>query len=287
MIYYTYHIIEYTTIIIKMHRFEYLFSELKGYLKEEFLQTLKNKAIDHDIKDRRPGHSLSSQNIINQTIVEREHVFPLVETICELMDKKFGSKINNINIQPFENVDELGKAYAIWSNMHKLMGYEIRGWYNAETNTIYIPIKKHLKNILPTLFHELTHAYMHQENIVFNNTYPKPDTISFGFKSLLYKADQNEGFCELIATLMLYFVWNDIHSPSLVDEYWLSWKLAIEGFVDVAEKVINIMPKDQIIKIAIRTLINYAKSKHNLYDFVDKVDPNCYHKRATIVRLGC
>lgn len=270
-----------------MHRFEDLFEDSKGFLKEEFLTTLRERCIDHNLDDRRPGHSLSAENIINQTVVEREHVFSLVNVMCEFMNKVLGLKINDINVQPFENVDELGKTYAIWNNIHKLMGYEIGGWYNKETNTIYIPIKKHLKKIIGTLFHELTHAYMTQENINFVDDYPKPDTISFGFKSQLYKADQNEGFCELIATLMMHFVWGERYNLSNVDEYWLSWKLAIESFSIVTEKITDIVPKDLQAKTAIRALVNHAKSKNNLYAYADKVDPNCYQKRATKVTLGC
>ena len=164
-------------------------------------------------------------------------------------------------------------------------GNNILGFYCSLDETIYVKINKHLKSILPVIFHEFTHAYLHQNDIKLIDDYKQPDIVNFSFEYLMYKANQEEGLCELVSSLFCFHIFNNDIYPSNVDEYWIGWRLCTQSFVTTAEMIINLYPNNDsiwITKITFSTLLNYIKSKNNLYKFIPNVPKDAYHRIKSI-----
>jgi len=239
-----------------------------------------------DIKDRL--EHITEQNLPYfgpQFVLKKEYGPSFVRVVLKYMEDVVGFKINNLKINTFVNLTDLDGEMESYLRIHRMMGYDIPGYYNKKEHSINIRIGIHINKILPVLFHELTHAYIHQNGLEFVDNYLKPVSIGFSFSDLMYKCSQEEGFCEMVATVMSYHVLDKDQLPSQVDEYWLGWRLCLTGYQTMVQALSNNNQNKnkfddiQISKLAINSLVQLVKIKKNLYNFVQKVPNDAYGKR--------
>lgn len=218
-------------------------------------------------------------------IIKKEYVAPLLDTIQKYLLIIVGIKINDLNVVPYVNADELPQLHSVHIKMNKCSGMETNGFYYPKDKTVYVAVGKHLKKLLPTMFHELTHAYLHQNDIKLIDNYEKPKTLTFDFISMMHEADQEEGVCELVASLLCYHIFDNNKTPSNVDSYWLGWRLSTQAFVECAKVLIKMCPEKDavfITKTAFYTVINTIKQSNNLYKFAKSVPPDSYSRTKEI-----
>jgi hypothetical protein len=163
-----------------------------------------------------------------QMIIKQEYMEGLVKTIQKYLFEVVGIQINDLNVIGYVHVDDLPWFHAFHVKMNKCGGRDTRGFYHKTDKTVYVRIGEHLKSLLPTLFHELTHAYIDQNNIKIIDDFTKPNCVCFDFSSRMHEADQEEGVCELVSSLMSYHLFNTDQYPSNVDKYWLGWRLSVQ-----------------------------------------------------------
>jgi len=162
----------------------------------------------------------------------------------------------------------------------KCQGIDLRGLYYHENETIYIKNNIHLNKLLPTLFHELTHAYMFQTYISMTDDYPESTNLTFSFEYFMAGADQDEGFCELVSTLMCYYLFDTEQHPSNIPSYWIGWRLNLAAFLVFSRAIIKPNLLDKIrMKLAISSMINIIRINNNLYKFVKYVPANAYQRK--------
>lgn len=221
-----------------------------------------------------------------QMIVKKEYVDVLVEVTKKYLLDIVGIEIGKLGVYGYNIIDDLPDEYAFQMMMHRCCGMDVRGFYHK--GNIFVRVGEHLKRLLPTLFHELTHAYIHQNNMRLVDNYPKPTSIKFDFEALMYEADQEEGVCELVSSLMCYHIFNVDQYPSNVDAYWLGWRLSVECFLAFANVLVKKFPDNSSIwvtKISFMSVINHIKKYNNMHYFVKKVPTNEYYNLKQI-RLG-
>lgn len=220
-----------------------------------------------------------------QMIIKQEHMEGLIKTIQTYLFNMIGIKINNLNVKGYTNTDELPDYHSFRIRVQRCCGMDVKGFYNSIDQTVYVRIGAHLKSLLPILFHELTHAYIHQNNLKLVDDFPKPDVVCFDFASMMYIADQEEGICELVSSLMCYNIFDIDQYPSNVDEYWLGWRLSVQAFISFSEILINKFPNNDniwVTKLAFQSILNHIKKTNNLYKFVQFVPKNEYHRTKSI-----
>jgi hypothetical protein len=157
---------------------------------------------------------------------------------------------------------------------------DIKGFYSIKDKTIYIRIGEHLKKLLPVLFHEMTHAFLHQQNIVLVDNWTKKAS-GFDFESMMSEASQEEGMCELVSSLLCYEIFDCDQYPSKVDEYWLGWRLNVQAFIVFAKmlsKQMSTFGTKDIVKFAFNAIVEHVKKTNNLYKFVGLVPKDVYHR---------
>lgn len=218
----------------------------------------------------------------HQMVIGKDCIDALVDTSIEYMDKICGLRLNSVGRNAFVELNDLDDDMYGYIAVHRMGGYDIPGFYNKETNIITIKLGIHLDKILPVLFHELTHAYIKQKEIEIEDIYEKPTLIDFSFSGHMYKANQNEGLCELVSTFMSYYILEMNIQPSSVDEYWVGWRLCVEAFCNFADKMIKSNPNNdqENIRVSMLSVFNFIKLKKNLYKFVPMVKSDSYQKRA-------
>ena len=216
-----------------------------------------------------------------EMIIKKEYIVPLVITTKKYLLDVLGIEIADIDIVGYYESYELPINHSIHVQIDEQCGFNIRGFYDLESKTIYVKIGEHFKILMPTLFHELTHAYIHTKNIKIIDDFPMPTQICFDFASLMHKASQEEGLCELVSTLMSYHIFDINQYPSNIDKYWLGWRLCMEGFLTFAKMIIyQFKDKDNlwITRLSFISLINQLKQNNNLYKFVNMVPKDAYNK---------
>lgn len=258
-----------------MNDLKELFESHKG-IKGEFYDRLKKEFKSNDLDPKYVGALM---------VIQKEYVGSIVQVLIEYMNKILGFNIGELGVESFITDKDVDLEMRIYLLAHKAMGVDVPGFYNRESNTLFIRIGVHFELILPILFHELTHAYINKSKYEIIDDYPKPTSISFGFKNMMYKANQNEGLCELSATIMYMYLFGLELYPSLVDEYWLGWAVAIRGFVsmwELLEKMMPSKPIDDMVRLCMSSVYNIVKAKKNLYKFVPKVPNDSYQRRIPV-----
>ena len=215
-------------------------------------------------------------------IIKQEHMKPLIKVVQKYMFDILGITIPNLDVVAYTNADELPLHHSYNIKSKRCCGMDVRGFYVPSEQIVYIRIGEHLKKLLPTLFHELTHAYVKQNGINLIDSWDKKPT-GFDFESMMCDASQEEGLCELVASLLCYHIFNCEQYPSNVDEYWLGWRLCIQAFIVFAQMLIkqpNNINRDRvwINKYAFGAIIQHIKSTNNLYKFVSFVPKDAYHR---------
>lgn len=248
-------------------------------LKHEFMEIFENKLKNAGLVIDYFGMHM---------IMKAEYMKSLVLTIQDYLFEVIGMKVNDLNVVGYVHVDDLPWFHSFRVKMNKCGGMDTKGFYNKTDKTVYVRIGEHLKSLLPTLFHELTHAYIDQQNIKIINNFEKPDCVCFDFASRMHEADQEEGVCELVSSLISYHIFNIDQYPSNVDKYWLGWRLSIQGFITFSGILINKYPEKDglwITKIAFTSIINHLKNTNNLYKFVPLVPKDEYHRTKSITNI--
>ena len=206
------------------------------------------------------------QEYFGMLMVIKTHIIkPLVSIAVRYMYTILGMNINQPEVKSFDDATDFGAIFCI--QRHKYSGTQLLGFYCSNSKIIYIKDGVHLNKLLPVLFHELTHAFMDQKHIDMEDDYPKPNTLTFSFADQMYIADQNEGFCELVMTLMCFSIFDIEQFPSNVEEYWLGWRLCLESFIFMSKQLSNTKKNINDIerkKIAFDSLINVIRFKNNL-----------------------
>ena len=213
-------------------------------------------------------------------IIKQEHVKPLVNVIQKYMFNILGIHIPNLIVTAYTNVDELPLIHSMSIRMKKCCGVDVRGFYVPIEQIIYIRIGIHLKRLLPTLFHELTHAFIDQNNISLVDSWDKKPT-GFDFESMMTNSSQEEGICELVSTIMCYHIFNCEQYPSNVDKYWLGWRLCIQSFIVFFEMLVKQTNNKDCVwltKFSFGAIVQHIKSTNNLYKFVSQVPKDAYHR---------
>lgn len=247
------------------------------FLREEFMLDFSSELKSNNITSEYFGLSM---------VIKKEHVIPLLNTIQKYMFKVVGIKIETLIVVPYYNENELPLNHYVNIQINNCGGGVTLGFYHPATKTIYVSIGVHLKKILPTIFHELTHAYLHQNNIKLIDNYEKPELLTFDFISMAYEMDQEEGLCELVSSLMCFHVFDCDKSPSSAIEYWLGWRLCVQAFIECAKGIIKICPNNDdgifISQRAFFTLLHSINQSNNLYKFLKYVPPDAYHRMSEI-----
>lgn len=248
-------------------------NSVKNVLKEQFMSDLRS--------------ALHVENFNLTSIITKEYFDVLVEVIRSYMFDVIGIKLNNVKVFGYIMDDELPVLNYLHIKSNKCCGLETAGFYNKLDKTVYIEINKQLKCLIPTLFHELMHVYIDENNIIIVDNYPKPtNTICFDFASKIYLASQEEGICELASSLMCLHIFDTNQYPSNVEKYWLGWRLCVQAFIQFAE-IIKKTNNDNlfITKMAFKSTLNMLIKHQNIYHFVDKVPKDAYF-RTNGINLG-
>lgn len=204
-------------------------------------------------------------------IVTDDHLLPLILIARKYMHDILGLKIPDIPVIPFSE------------NETRYLGAV--GYYNQKTNDIHLQNNVHLHKLIPTVFHELTHAFIHNSGIVIVDDYEPPKTSCFDFAFLLQDGSQEEGFCELIMTLMQYHIFGIKEYPSKSEIYCLGWLLNMYTFMDLAN-IFRTMGSNkdnyEISRLSLRAMITFYEKNNNIYRFVNKVPKDAYHQERKI-----
>lgn len=242
------------------------------FMRDEFFEDFKNGLKNISTDDEYFGMSM---------IIEQKHIEPLLHTVQKYLLNIIGIKVNDLNFVGYSNLDDLHIIHSFMMKINSHGGTNALGFYCSLDETIYVKINKHLKSVLPVIFHEFVHAYLHQNNIKLIDNYEKPKIVNFNFESLMYRADQEEGLCELVSSLLCFHIFDCDKYPSNLDNYWIGWRLCVQSFVTTADMIMNKYPDNDIIwitKITFSTLLNYIKSTNNLYKFIPNVPKDAYQR---------
>lgn len=252
-------------------------------LKDEVLDTFKKNIQDAGLPIEYMGFDM---------VIKKEYAEPLITTVTEYMYKVVGFTFGNLakdngDIVPFVtntfvNPSELNKVEHAMIMLHQFQGFEIPGFYTPYNNTINVRIGCHLKKVLHTLFHELTHAYLCQNHIKFKDTWNEKKITVSAFKDQMHNANQCEGFCEMITTIMFYHLFKKEEYSTSVTEYWLGWRLCMQAFTHFSNKLLEMCSDkslNYITQLSIDSIINMIKRNGNLYKFVPMVPSDTYRRR--------
>lgn len=249
-------------------------------LKEEFMSALKTQLTVSNIP-------IDNFNLTTQ--IKKEHMPALTNVIHDYLFKILGIQINNLNVVGYVDDEELYLLDYLHIKCNKCSGMETKAFYNKLHKTIYIEINKQLKGLLPVLFHEFIHAYIHENNIKITDDYPmEKDNMCFTFASKMHEANQEEGLCELASSLMCLHIFNTNQYPSNVDKYWLGWRLCVQGFLEFFEFITKNKEKCDAIfvtKMSFKSLVNILIKNQNAYKFVNKVPKDAY-QRTKCIEMG-
>lgn len=211
-------------------------------------------------------------------VINNQHIAPLITVSRKYMHDLLGLRIPDIPVIPYTTPESLPPE-------HMMSGFFAVGFYVRKTNQIFIKNGMHLNKLIPTVFHELTHAYVHNNGIVIIDNFKVPQTVTFDFVSLMHKASQEEGLCELVMTLMRYHIFKTNEYPSTSEEYCLGWVLHIHTFLNLGNIFRQIKPHAdnlEISRLALSSIITYYKNNNNIYKFVDKVPKDAYHQARKV-----
>lgn len=204
-------------------------------------------------------------------IVTDSHLLPLITIAQKYMYDILGLKIPAIPVVPFTDREAKG-------------GYVV-GYYDRKSNNIHLRNNVHLHKLIPTVFHELTHAFIHNTGIIMIDNYRSNLTDCFDFEYFLPGSSQEEGFCELIMTLMQYHIFDIKEYPCKEQEYFIGWLLNIYAFMDMA-KIFRNIKKDannyEISRLSLNAMITFYKNNNNIYRFVNKVPKDAVQNESKI-----
>ncbi len=257
---------------------------IRSLFDDKILTPLRDEFFN-DFKSGLKNISTDEEYFGMSMIIEQKHVVPLLQTVEKYLSIVTGMKIDNLKFVGYRNIDELPLNHSLNMKLNSHSGTETMGFYSPYDDTMYVKINKHLKKVLPIIFHEFTHAYLHRNNIKLVDSCIKPTIVNFDFESLMYKADQEEGVCELVSSLMCFIVFDCDQYPSNIDKYWIGWRLCVQSFITTANMIIRQYQDNNIIwitKITFNTLINYIKNTNNLYKFIQNVPKDAYHRTKSI-----
>ncbi len=257
---------------------------IRSLFDEKILNPLRDEFFN-DFKSGLKNISTNDEYFGMSMVVEQKHIVPLLQTVQKYLAIVTGMKIDNLKFVGYGNIDELPLNHSLHVKLNSHAGTDTMGFYSPDDDTMYVKINKHLKKVLPIIFHEFTHAYLHRNNIKLVDSCVKPTVVNFDFESLMYKADQEEGVCELVSSLMCFIVFDCDQYPSNVDKYWIGWRLCVQSFITMANMITKQYPNNSIIwitNIAFNTLLNYIKQTNNLYKFLPNVPKDAYHRTKSL-----
>jgi len=243
--------------------------QLTTFFEQRNQELLKQKFMD-DFHDE--CHNVGVDGYFGiMMIITDKHLQPLISIVRKYMYDILGLRVPDIPVFPFSE-NETKNSGAV-------------GYYNKRKNEIHIQNNVHLHKLIPTIFHELTHAFIHNTGIVIIDDYESPKSNCFDFTFLLQEGSQEEGFCELIMTLMQYHIFEIKEYPSKYAKYCLGWLLNIYAFMDLA-KIFRTMKPDkdnfEISRLSLIAMITFYKNNNNIYRFVNKVPKDAYHQESKI-----
>ena len=252
-------------------------NESKITYSVEFMEKFRNELIINDIT--------IPEDFGLMMIVKAEHMQSLTKIIIDYMTIILGVKIPATKIAGYRDHTDLPTKHAFHVYLNRCGGMLTKGFYYPSDNEVYIEIGKHLRLVLPTMFHEMMHSWINFEGIAIIDDYPIVQSGCFDFESMMHETNQEEGLCELAASLMCYHIFDVDRYPSNVDEYWLGWRLCVQSFisfVNFINKQFTNQSNIWITKMAFSSLFNYIKNTNNLYKFVQYVPKNIYQRTKCI-----
>lgn len=249
--------------------------QLTSFFEERTQEFLEQKFLDDYLTECKARNIDGYFGIM--MVITDKHVPPLIHIVSKYMYDLLGLKMPIIDVIPYETGKTLPADEGEMVDMNRWMGIDTKGFYARKTNKIYIKNGIHLHKLLPTVFHELTHAYVHNNGICIVDNYKVPTKGIFDFEYFMREANQEEGLCELVMTLMCYHIFKRNEYASNMEAYFLGWRLNVQAFLELATTFRKIKPEaDNLIisRLCMYAIITFYKNNNNIYRYVSKVPPD-------------